>query len=93
VFQRGEGAAVHGDPLFRGVVADTILKLNFVHHVENILVLSFYFDADSLALFTKFLLKVNEPNFTFACFGEQNHIKKSVQDVLINAQDVDVVVG
>lgn len=64
-----------------------------MHSVKNILVLRFNFDADSLALFAQLLLQVDELDFAFRRLGEQNHVEESVQDILIDAENVDVVVG
>ena len=67
-------------------------RLNFVHDVENILVLSFYFDADWFTLLAQFLLQVNEPDFALARFGKEDHIKKAVQNILVDAENVYVIV-
>lgn len=64
-----------------------------MHHVENVSVLSFDLNADLLALSVKNFLQLDERNFALARLGKQNHVEEAVQDVLIDAENVDVVVG
>ncbi len=64
-----------------------------MHGVKNILVLGFNFDADFFALRLKGGLQVDEADFRFVGFGEKNHVKKAVQNILADTKYVDIVIG
>lgn len=64
-----------------------------MHNVENILVLGFNFDANFLALRLERGLKVDEPDFIFIRLGKENHVEKAVENVLVNAKNIDFVIS
>ena len=65
---------------------------NLVHHVEDVLMLRLDLNADLFALIVQNFLKFDEIEL-LACLRQQDHVEETVHDVLIDARNIDVVIG
>ena len=64
-----------------------------VHYIEDIGMLRLDIHVDFLTAFLELLLQIHQLNLAAADFRNQNHIKVAIQDVLIDRQNVDIVLG
>ena len=64
-----------------------------VHYIEDIGMLRLDIHVDFLTAFLELLLQIHQLNLAAADFCNQNHIKVAIQDVLIDRQNVDIVLG